>query len=126
MKTIWIAAALFLAVLVGAAALFACTSALHSQLQESLGRMHKAVEAEDWEAAGRESKQLQKIWARTDAAWTPIMDHRQVDRLDESLTRVIKLVELRSREDLLIEVAMAMRMAVRIKDTEVPSIRNIF
>ena len=54
------------------------------------------------------------------------MDHRQVDRLDESLTKVIKLAELRSREDLLVEVAIAMRMARRIKDTEVPSIRNIF
>jgi hypothetical protein len=54
------------------------------------------------------------------------MDHRQVDHLDQSLTRVIKLAELRNREELLIEVAVAMRMAKRIKDTEVPTIRNIF
>ncbi len=126
MKTVWIALALLLTVLAGAVILFIYTTALYNQLQESLHRIHQAAEEGDWAAARRESKQLQKIWTRTDASWTPIMDHRQVDRLDESLTRVIKLTELRNREELLIEVAVAMRTAKRIKDTEVPTIRNIF
>ena len=126
MKTVWIAVILFLVVLAGSVVLFIYTTVLYNQLQESLHRIHQAVEEEDWDAVHRESGQLQKIWVRTDASWTPIMDHRQVDHLDESLTRVIKLAELRNREELLIEVAVAMRMAKRIKDTEVPTIRNIF
>ena len=126
MKTVWIAVILFLVVLAGSVVLFIYTTVLYNQLQESLHRIHRAVEEGDWAAAHRESRQLKKIWARTDASWTPIMDHRQVDHLDESLTRVIKLAELRNREELLIEVAVAMRMAKRIKDTEVPTIRNIF
>lgn len=126
MKTIWIAIILFLTVLCGAAALFIYTTVLYNELQGNLLRIHEAVEKEDWAAVGRESKQLQKIWDQTDASWTPIMDHRQVDRLDESLTRVIKLAELRKREELQIEVAVAMRTAKRIKDTEMPSLRNIF
>ncbi len=126
MKTIWIAVALFAVVLVGSVALYIYTTALHSDLQDNLHRIHRAAEAEDWAEVCRESEQLQKIWARTDASWTPIMDHRQVDRLDESLTRLMKLTELRNRDELLIEVALAMRMAKRIKDTEVPALRNIF
>lgn len=126
MKTIWIAAILLLAVLAGAVALFIYTTALYNELQESLHRINLAVEREDWEAANRESEQLKRVWTRTDASWTPIMDHRQVDRLDESLTRVIRLAELRNREELLIELALSMRMAQRIKNTEIPSIRNIF
>ncbi len=126
MKTIWIAAILLLAVLAGAVALFIYTTALYNELQESLQRINLAVEREDWEAANRESEQLKRVWTRTDASWTPIMDHRQVDRLDESLTRVIRLAELRNREELLIELALSMRMAQRIKNTEIPSIRNIF
>ena len=126
MKTVWIAAILFLVVLAGSVIIFIYTTTVYNQLQESLHRIHRAVEEEDWDAADRESGQLQKAWARTDASWTPIMDHRQVDELDQALTRVIKLIELRNREGLLVEVAVAMRMAKRIKDTEVPSIRNIF
>ncbi len=126
MKTIWIAVVLLLVVLAGSIVLFLYTTALYNQLQEQLTLIHRAVEDEDWAAAQRESGQLQRIWARTDASWTPIMDHRQVDHLDESLTRVIKLIEQRNRKELLIEVAVAMRTAKRIKDTEVPSLRNIF
>lgn len=126
MKTIWIALSLFIVVLLGSIALFIYTSALTDQLQESLHLIYRAAEEEDWAAAHRASGQLREIWARTDASLTPIMDHHQVDHLDESLTRVLKLVELRNREELLIEVTVAMRTAKRIKDTEVPAIRNIF
>jgi len=125
-RTVWISVILFLVVLAGSVAIFIYTTALYNQLQESLHRIYRAVEEDDWDAASRESKELQRIWARTDASWTPIMDHRQVDELDQLLARVVKLIELRRKEDLLVELAAAMRAAKRIKDTEVPSIRNIF
>ncbi|NLA10562.1 MAG: DUF4363 family protein [Firmicutes bacterium] len=126
MKRIWLAVILLLVVLTGSVALFLYTDAQHDHLQEQLQRIHLAAEDEDWGQAHRESEQLKEIWSRTDASWTPIMDHRQVDRLDESLTRVGKLVEMRNREELLIEIAVAMRTAKRIKETELPSLRNIF
>lgn len=126
MKRIWLAVVLLLVVLIGSAALFLYTDVQYNHLQEQLERICRAAEGEDWTQAQRESERLKTIWARTDASWTPIMDHRQVDRLDESLTRVSKLIEMRNREELLIEIAVAVRLAKRIKDTEVPSLRNIF
>lgn len=126
MKTIWIAAVLLTVVLAGSFALFIYTGTLYTGLQENLDRLYRAVDGEDWTEARQQSGQLQKIWAKTDATWTPIMDHHQVDRLDESLTRVFKLVELRNREELLLELTLAGRMAQRVKDSEVPMLRNIF
>jgi hypothetical protein len=84
------------------------------------------VEQEDWPLAEKESARLAELWARVDATWTPMMDHRQVDRLDESLTRAFLLLEQRRRDDLLVEIAAARRLAKRIKDTEVPGLRNVF
>ena len=126
MRTVWITAIIFLVVLAGSVIIFIYSTAMYNQLQESLHRILRAVEEDDWAAADRESGELQKIWARTDASWAPIMDHRHVDHLDQSLTRVVKLIELRNREDLLVEVAVAIRTAKRIKNMEVPSLRNIF
>lgn len=126
MKTIWIAVALLAVVLGGSIGLHFYSSMLYNELQESLGRIEKAVEKEDWDAARAESEKLEKHWAKTDAAWTPVMDHRQVDRLDESLTRVFKLIEQRNKEDLQVELAVARRLAKRVKDTETPGLRNIF
>ncbi|MGI6615454.1 MAG: DUF4363 family protein [Dethiobacteria bacterium] len=126
MKTIWVAVLLLVAVLVGSIALHFYTTSLYDQLQQNLRRLEKAVEEEDWAAARQEAEELQNIWAKTDATWTPIMDHHQVDHLDESLTRVSRLLELHNREDLLLELALAARIAKRIKDSEVPMLRNIF
>lgn len=126
MKTIWIAVILLALVLIGSIALYLYSTSLYNALQDSLDRVERAAEEEDWEHARVESTNMENLWAKTDAAWTPVMDHRQVDRLDESLTRVVKLLELRSRDELLLEIAVARRLAKRVKDSEVPGIRNIF
>ena len=126
MRTIWIASIILAVVLVGSVALFLYTGVLYKEMQDNLDLLSRAVEAGDWDEAQQQSRDLQKIWAKTDATWTPIMDHRQVDRLDESLTRAFKLTELRHREELLLELTLARRMAQRVKDSEVPMLRNIF
>lgn len=126
MKTIWIAIILLIVVLTGSAALFAYTTILHNSLQEGLLRLQQLVEQEEWEKAGEEVEKLQSIWARADASWTPIMDHRQVDRVDESFTRVFRLVDLKKKEDLLLEITVSRRQLLRLKDTEVPNLRNVF
>lgn len=126
MKTIWIAVGLLVLVLAGSLGLHFYSSMLYNELQDSLGRIERAVQNEDWETARGESKKLEKLWAKTDATWTPVMDHRQVDRLDESLTRIFKLIEQQKSDELAVELALARRLAKRIKDTETPGLRNIF
>ncbi len=126
MKTIWIAVILLVVVLVSSTGMFIYTSYLYNELQSNMARVREAVEEEDWEKARQESDQLEELWARADATWTPVMDHRQVDRLDESLTRVFQLVRQREQKEVLLELAVASRLARRLKDTEVPNFRNVF
>jgi hypothetical protein len=126
MKTIWIAVILLVLVLAGSAVLYYYTSTQYVALQESLARMGKAVEREDWEGARQEAARLRELWLQCDAFWTPIMDHRQVDRLDESLTRALHVVEHQQKESSLLEIAVASRIMRRVKDTELPSLQNIF
>jgi hypothetical protein len=126
MKTIWIAVGLLGLVIAGSFTLHFYSTAIYNDLQETLEQVCRAVEREDWEGARDQSGRLAELWSRVDAAWTPTMDHRQVDRLDESLTRVFLLLEQRRRNELLVEIAVARRIARRIKDTEVPNLRNVF
>lgn len=126
MRTVWIALGLLILILLASSGFYWYTSMLYRQLQDSLDRLYKAVETESWSQADREVRGLEEIWARADDAWTPIMDHRQVDLLDESLTRVFTLVELRQKEELLLQLAVSRRLARRLKDMEVPGIGNIF
>jgi len=41
-------------------------------------------------------------------------------------TRVFRLVELKNKESLLLEITAARRLLLRLKETETPSLRNIF
>lgn len=126
MKTLWISIILLFVVLAGSAALMIYTTILYNDLQDRLIGLQQIVEEEEWEKAEKEVEQLQEQWGRADASWTPIMDHRQVDRVDESFTRVFRLVDLRKKDDLLLEITIVRRQLLRLKDTEVPNLRNVF
>ena len=84
------------------------------------------MEREEWAKAREEAGQLKELWKRADSSWTPIMDHRLVDRVDEAFTRVFRLLELEKREDLLLEITVTRRLLLRLKETEVPNLRNVF
>lgn len=126
MKTLWISIILLFIVIVGSAALFIYTTVLYHDLQDGLEKLQRMVEAENWEKASDEVDQLEALWSRADASWTPIMDHRQVDRVDEAFTRVFRLVELQKKDDLLLEITVTRRQLLRLKGTEVPNLRNVF
>jgi len=126
MKTIWVAIILLFVVMAGSAALYIYTSILYGDLQEGLNRLQQQVEGEEWAKAREEAGQLKELWNRADSSWTPIMDHRQVDRVDEAFTRVFCLLELEQKEDLLLEIAVARRSLYRLKSTEAPNLRNVF
>lgn len=126
MKTIWIAVGLLVLVIAGSFTLYFYSTAIYNDLQETLEQVGRAAEREDWEEAQDQAGRLTELWTRVDATWTPIMDHRQVDRLDESLTRVLLLLQQRRRNDLIVEIAVARRIALRIKETEIPNLRNVF
>ena len=126
MKTLWISIILLFLVLAGSAALLIYTTILYNDLQDRLIGLQQIVEEEEWEKAEKEVEQLQEQWGRADASWTPIMDHRQVDRVDESFTRIFRLVDLRKKDDLLLEITITRRQLLRLKETEVPNLRNVF
>lgn len=126
MKVIWLVTGILFMLLTLSTGLFIYTNIIYNDLQESLDLLEKEVQKERWERADKESLRLQEIWSRADAYWTPIMDHRDVDRLDESINRLQKILELRQKEDALLEISTARRLTLRLKDKETPGIRNVF
>ncbi|MBS3943511.1 MAG: DUF4363 family protein [Dethiobacter sp.] len=126
MRTLLIAIGLLIVVIAGSAAFFIYTTVLYHNLQDGLVRLQQQVEQEEWAKAEVEAERLKKLWRRADDAWMPIMDHRQVDRTDESFTQVFRLVELKNKESLLLEISAVRRLLYRLMETERPNLRNIF
>ena len=102
------------------------TSEIAGDLTASLSRLQEEVERENWEAASAEVSRLKKEWERADRWWTPFMDHREIDVLDQTIVRVARLVAIEQKEDALVEVIVATSMVQRLRDREGPSLRNVF
>ncbi len=102
------------------------TVELSADLVATLELLRQKVEVGQWEEALPVAEELKRKWERTNAWWTPFMDHREIDDLDQSMVKVLSLVEVRRLDDLLVEINLAQRMAARILEKERPHLRNIF
>lgn len=118
---------ILLVVLIGTSLLiYSLTDSLYLEMKDCLDSMEKAVENDQWEKVVKEANLLRKLWHRGDTLWSPVMDHRQIDRVDESITQIMTLVKMQSRENLILEINAARRMLKRIKDKESPHFKTIF
>ena len=126
MKILWLALGLLLLVVAAAVALFMHTAGLHDDLHSSLERVEAATRAENWEAARQAAQHLDRQWVKANAFWSPLMDHRELNTVDEVVVRVVKLTEQRMRRELLVELGVALRLIHRLKETELPRLGNGF
>lgn len=101
------------------------TSTISGELLDSLAGIKQHIEKEKWERVHHEIDRLNNHWEKADRWWTPFMDHRELDLLDQSIGRVFGLVEVRLKEEALVEVNTAMRLVQRILDREAFNISNI-
>ncbi len=126
MRMIWAAVTVLAVVVLAVLGMFLYTSHLHDDLQRSLGAMEKTVKEEKWDRAGREARTLEKLWDKADRCLSPVMDHECIDRVDETITRVIRMARGCQKEELLVEIGVARRQVSRLKERESPSLRNVF
>ncbi|HHX86927.1 MAG TPA: DUF4363 family protein [Firmicutes bacterium] len=126
MKMVWVAIGVIVLISASAIGLYMYSVSLHHQLHESLKKIERAAEADNWEEVQQITKKLEKSWGIADATWSPVMDRRDVDRVDEAITRVAHLAGRRQKEELLLEVSIAKRFVVRLMQKESLSIRSVF
>ncbi|NMB41261.1 MAG: DUF4363 family protein [Firmicutes bacterium] len=126
MRLLAITAVLIGAIIIYATFMFFHTGELSGELLSDLHLIEQKVKDEQWKEATREVEKLKKSWHKAEAWWTPSMDHRETELIDMSIVRVAGWVDMRSKEDALVEINVAKRMVQGIKEKESPSLKNIF
>jgi len=117
---------LLLLIPAGAYGLFAHTTQLQQDLDDLLMQIYEETRLEDWSAASQKTERLKQKWEEAEAFWSPYVDHKEVEQMDESVARINALVKIEKKEDLLVEIGVARRLLYRIKEGESPSFGNIF
>jgi len=99
----------------------------HSEeIIDTLEILRKTIEQEDWKKTPEVIQELEKKWEQADAWWTPLMDHREIDLLEQTIVRVVQNIEVRQKQEALVEIALAKRMTKKIMEKEQPYLKNIF
>lgn len=102
------------------------TVEISDQLLVSLEKVQQNVENDQWKKAEDKVSILRKQWEKADKWWTPFMDHREIDMLDQSVARISGFIEEQQKEDALVEIKVTKSMVERIRNREGPNIENIF
>ncbi len=102
------------------------TSDLSEDLSYDLEQLKQQVERENWDETALYLEKLNKNWDRADAWWTPLMDHREIDQIDQTIIRVIGFVHQHRKEDALLEITVAMKMVERVLEMEGVGIKSVF
>ena len=95
-------------------------------LLELLVELQTAVRRENWDTAKEIVLSLEKHWEKVENIWTPLIDHSQVNELENSFTRLGELVRLESKDDALAELAVSKRLVRNVPNTEMVSFKNVF
>ncbi len=126
MKAILAIASLLLIILAGSILLYMQTSSLHRELDRILEELIERVDEEDWPAAREKSDRLEEKWESAEAFWSTFMDHQEINRADESVSRITSLVEMQEKSELYAEIRLTRRLLKSLKEKESPGLQNVF
>ncbi len=88
--------------------------------------LKKLVEAESWDEAAAVLNQITDEWTRVRRKWNALIDHAEVDRIDDALARTRELINLKDIKDCLVEIAVLKQTILHIPENERLALPNIF
>lgn len=98
----------------------------HAQsLEEKIIKVETNTREQKWEAAQTELTAIEKEWPKVENTWTVLLDHSEIDNIDESLSKVSEYVKAKSTPLALAELATLKRYVKHIPEKESFNLKNI-
>lgn len=95
-------------------------------LSQSIEKIEKSIEAEDWHLAKNTLKQINNDWMSVKGIWAALIDHEEIDNIDVTLIRLETLVKTEDISASLSEAAALKKFINHIPIKEKLSFENIF
>ena len=96
------------------------------QIDSTLNLLQKSVEQRDWSKAEVYLPGLYEQWQSAKATWSIFLDHTEIDSLDTSMHRVLKLVQLHDKIFALTEIDVTRGIVRHIPEIEKVDFKTIF
>lgn len=87
--------------------------------------LEKLIKDEKWTEADQLLTQMQDKWSKTEPKWAILIDHFEIDNIDNSMTRMSKYIEVKSSDDSLAELGALRKYVQHIPLKNALSIKNL-
>lgn len=87
--------------------------------------LEESVKDEKWNEADNLLSQMQQKWSVTEPKWAILIDHFEIDNIDNSMTRMAKYIETKSSDDSLAELGALRKYVQHIPLKNALSIKNL-
>lgn len=91
-----------------------------------LDNIQKSVNNANYESAYNSFRTLKLKWNGYKARWAILVEHQEIDNIEEQITKIEKLLQTHSKSDLLCELSVLSFYVKHIKDMTSLEIENIF
>lgn len=96
------------------------------QLNQQLDEVELKLNAGDWDQSLLSLKKLRKNWERIKPYWAILTNHKEIDLIEESLTKTIRAASCKSSADTLINLGVLRNSIKHIPEKERLSLENVF
>jgi len=97
-----------------------------AELYNEVDKAEKFILQENWIKAKEQSTLINNKWQKIRKEWAMLIDHREIDKMHESMMRMAAYIKLEEDDDALVECAVLKELIKHIADKDSPVIQNIF
>ncbi len=96
------------------------------QLNQQLGEVELKLSSKDWDQSLSKLNSFRKNWEKIKPYWAVLSNHKEIDLLEESLTKTIGATSCKSYVDALIHLSVLRDSIKHIPEKERFSLINVF
>lgn len=95
-------------------------------LGSHIDQIEAGIRSEHWEDTVRELDYVQEHWEKIGKAWATLLDHIEIDNIDDTLTRLSGHIEARDKSMALAESGALKQFILHIPKKESFRMENLF
>lgn len=95
-------------------------------LEGKISLVESNTKAENWERAEKELTKILKEWPTVENKWALLLDHAEIDNIEDALTRVAEYIKAKDVPLALAELASLKNYITHIPEKESLNLKNIF
>ncbi len=96
------------------------------KLSGNIEKVESSTTSEDWNNAVKYLDDIEKDWSKSEGIWSMLIDHIEIDNIENSLTRMKKYIEVKDKSLALGEIANLKQYVKHIPQKETFNFRNVF